>query len=111
MNSGPRLPRRYITEKLGRGLLNRLLPVVLGATLDEVTTVAPGNSFLHVDNFTSPRQLAEYLHYLDKNDDAYNRCVSSEKRCVLLNECTKTSNSRYVLAKHVKGVRLLSVVR
>ena len=56
-------------------LNSRVLPIVLGATLPEVATVAPQDSFLHVDNFTSPRQLAEYLTYLDKNDGAYNKYV------------------------------------
>ena len=66
---------RFITEKLHKCLNSRVLPIVLGASLAEVATVAPEDSFLHVDNFTSPKQLAEYLNYLDKNDDAYNKYV------------------------------------
>ena len=33
--------------------------------------MAPPNSFLHVENFTSLKHLAEYILYLDKNEDMY----------------------------------------
>ena len=29
-------------------------------------------SFIHVDDFSGPAELASYLNYLDKNDTAYN---------------------------------------
>lgn len=44
----------------------------MGASIEEYKSVAPPNSFIHVDQFSSPRQLAEYLHYLDKNHTAFN---------------------------------------
>nr|CAH8828897.1 unnamed protein product [Trichobilharzia regenti] len=63
----------YITEKLYRNALNNdLLPIVMGASIEEYERVAPPYSFIHVDQFESPAKLAEYLHYLDKNDTAYN---------------------------------------
>ena len=46
---------RYITEKFSRALEHKTIPIVLGATLEEYTKVAPQDSFLHVDNFTSPK--------------------------------------------------------
>ena len=33
--------------------------------------VAPPNSFIHVDDFSSPRQLANYLHLIDRNLNLY----------------------------------------
>ena len=44
----------------------------MGARKEEYEKVAPQKSFIHVDDFASPQQLAQYLNELDKNDDAYN---------------------------------------
>ena len=44
----------------------------MGASLDEYKLAAPPESFIHVDQFKSPEQLAKYLHLLDKDDDLYN---------------------------------------
>jgi hypothetical protein len=33
---------------------------------------SPYRSYLHVDEFASPKELAEYLNVLDKNDELYN---------------------------------------
>ena len=49
-----------------------VIPIVMGAHPDDYKKVAPPNSFIHVDEFNSPRQLAEYMHILDNNDDLYN---------------------------------------
>ncbi|CAH8625279.1 unnamed protein product [Schistosoma guineensis] len=63
----------YITEKLYKNALkNDLLPIVMGASIEEYERVAPPYSFIHVDQFESPAKLADYLKYLDKNDTAYN---------------------------------------
>ncbi|XP_074658513.1 glycoprotein 3-alpha-L-fucosyltransferase A-like [Tubulanus polymorphus] len=65
--------REYITEKFfENGLSRNVLPIVYGAHKDDYKRVAPPHSFIHVDDFESPKQLAEYLHILDKNDDLYN---------------------------------------
>ncbi|CAH8562002.1 unnamed protein product [Schistosoma turkestanicum] len=44
----------------------------MGASIEEYQRVAPPYSFIHVDQFESPAQLADYLKYLDNNDTAYN---------------------------------------
>nr|CAH8870660.1 unnamed protein product [Trichobilharzia regenti] len=63
----------YITEKLYKNALrNEILPIVMGASLEEYKEVTPPYSFIHVDQFESPAKLAEYLKYLDRNDTAYN---------------------------------------
>ncbi|GAB6029232.1 hypothetical protein CHUAL_005000 [Chamberlinius hualienensis] len=63
----------YITEKFFvNGLGNDVLPIVLGAPKEDYERVAPVNSFIHVEDFQSPKHLAEYLHMLDKNDTLYN---------------------------------------
>ena len=44
----------------------------MGERLEDYQTVSPYQSFLHVDQFAGPRELAEYLIQLDKDDQAYN---------------------------------------
>ena len=51
---------------------NDVVPVVMGAHPDDYKKLAPPKSYIHVDQFEGPRQLAEYLHILDANDDLYN---------------------------------------
>nr|NP_001027813.1 alpha3-fucosyltransferase [Ciona intestinalis]CAH04967.1 alpha3-fucosyltransferase [Ciona intestinalis] len=66
--------RDYITEKFwDNALKNDMVPVVWGPTKDDVLSVAPLNSFIHTDDFDSPAKLAEYLQFLDKNDDEYRK--------------------------------------
>ena len=63
----------YITEKFYvNGLKNDILPVVMGARKEDYLRSAPQKSFIHVDDFDSPEDLAKYLEKLDRNDDLYN---------------------------------------
>lgn len=62
----------YVTEKLWRNSYDmNVVPIVWGATKQDVEAVAPPGSFIHVDDFATPRELVDYLEYLDKNDTAY----------------------------------------
>lgn len=64
--------RDYITEKLFRnGFHTGVVPVVWGATTEDYAAVSPHNSFIHVNDFESMRDLIDYLNYLDKNDEQY----------------------------------------
>lgn len=45
----------------------------MGAQPSFYKRFAPPNSYIHVDDFTGPQQLAEFLHFLDKNDNEYNK--------------------------------------
>ena len=44
----------------------------MGALREDYEQVAPPHSYIHVDDFDSPQQLAQYLHKLDQSDDLYN---------------------------------------
>lgn len=44
----------------------------MGAPLEDYKAVAPPKSFIHVDEFAGPEQLAHYLTELDLNDVLYN---------------------------------------
>jgi len=51
---------------------NNVVPVVMGARKADYAAVAPPHSFIHVEDFQSAAQLAEYLLHLDANDRLYN---------------------------------------
>lgn len=51
---------------------NNVIPIVMGAHPDDYKKLAPPHSFIHVDEFDSPRELAEYMNILDNNDELYN---------------------------------------
>ena len=51
----------------------------MGARLEDYAQVSPYKSFLHVDQFAGPRELAEYLLELDKEDEAYNQYFKVRK--------------------------------
>ena len=45
----------------------------MGAREEDYQRSAPYKSYLHVDQFEDPQQLAKFLHQLDQNDDLYNQ--------------------------------------
>ncbi|KAM4540578.1 4-galactosyl-N-acetylglucosaminide 3-alpha-L-fucosyltransferase 9-like [Fundulus diaphanus] len=61
----------YITEKLYNPLSVGTVPVVLGTTRQNYENFVQGDAFIHVDDFKSPKELAEYLLLLDKNEKLY----------------------------------------
>ena len=44
----------------------------MGAQPEEYALVAPYRSYIHVEEFESPKELAAYLNRLDTDDDLYN---------------------------------------
>ena len=49
-----------------------LVPIVMGARPQDYERAAPYKSYIHVDDFEGPKELAEYLKKLEENDDLYN---------------------------------------
>ena len=44
----------------------------MGARPEDYAISAPYKSYIHVDDFEGPKELAEYLHKLDQDDQLYN---------------------------------------
>ena len=55
-----------------------VIPVAYGLGYEHYNL--PAHSYIDVLNFTSIRELGEYLQYLDKNDTAYNEYFRWLKR-------------------------------
>ncbi|KAL4232060.1 Alpha-(1 3)-fucosyltransferase 7 [Mactra antiquata] len=108
--------RDYITEKFFiNGLQHDVIPIVMGAAPEDYARAAPPHSFIHVDEFDSPEELAQYLHKLDKNDDLYNDYFRWKNTgtfintyfwcrvCALLHETSRESQSYRDLEKWWRG--------
>ncbi|XP_035260227.1 4-galactosyl-N-acetylglucosaminide 3-alpha-L-fucosyltransferase 9 isoform X2 [Anguilla rostrata] len=63
----------YITEKLYNPLAVGAVPIVLGPSRQNYENFVPGDAFIHVDDFLSPKELADYIFFLDKNEEMYLR--------------------------------------
>lgn len=50
---------------------NLLIPIVLKGSLCK--NILPEGSFIAIDHFNSPKELAQYLKYLESNKTAYMR--------------------------------------
>uniref|UniRef100_A0A665X1C4 Fucosyltransferase n=1 Tax=Echeneis naucrates TaxID=173247 RepID=A0A665X1C4_ECHNA len=67
------ISKDYITEKLWKNAYQGgAVPVVLGPPLNDYKAVAPPQSFIHVDNFASVKDLGEYLQQLAEDKKRYN---------------------------------------
>ena len=69
----------YVSEKFFDPLLAGTVPVYLGAP--NVEMFAPGDHcFINTADFSSPKDLADYLLYLDKNDAEYQAYLAWKDR-------------------------------
>lgn len=61
----------YMTEKLFNPLRLGTVPVVLGPPRGSYEKFIPRDAFIHVDDFSSPKELADYLRMLNKTEEKY----------------------------------------
>lgn len=65
------IARDYVTEKFYQPLIMGSVPIYLGAP--NIEEFAPAdNCYINVNDFSSPRELAEYIMELDSNEEKYN---------------------------------------
>uniref|UniRef100_A0A8C9YYF3 Fucosyltransferase n=1 Tax=Sander lucioperca TaxID=283035 RepID=A0A8C9YYF3_SANLU len=58
----------YITEKLYLPMMKESVPIVLGPSRQNYEDHIPADSFIHVNDFSTAKELAEKLLYLDQNN-------------------------------------------
>lgn len=81
--------RDYVTEKFFDPLLAGAVPVYLGAPNAE--EFAPGkNSFISVPQFTSPKELADFLQACIEDEQLYNRFLKWKQQPLATSFLTKT---------------------
>ena len=61
----------YITEKVWKSLLSGMVPIVYGASLEDYERYLPPNSFIYVENFSSPKELVKYIKMLEADVTKY----------------------------------------
>lgn len=44
-----------------------IVPIVMGASVEEHSRISPPHAFIHVDKFKPPFNLSKYSNYLNKN--------------------------------------------
>ena len=49
-----------------------MIPIAMGARPEDYERASPEHSYIHVDDFAGPKELAEHLHKLDQDDHLYN---------------------------------------
>ena len=96
----------YVTEKIGIILNYDIIPVTLGGA--NYSVMVPPNSYINALDFSSPRQLAQYLKYLAKNQKEYLKyfewkavyqVLSKERTVTFCNLCTLL-NHKISLTSH-----------
>lgn len=66
--------KSYITEKFWNIIADnthRIVPIVMGADEQDYKRIAPKRSYIHVNDYKTPEQLAKYLNYLINNSEEY----------------------------------------
>ena len=69
----------YVTEKYWERLEQDVVPVVMGSNYDGLVMAG---SYIDANDFGSIQELADYLLYLDKNDDEYNKYFAYKRKGV-----------------------------
>ncbi|KAL7645710.1 UNVERIFIED_CONTAM: hypothetical protein RMT77_002587 [Armadillidium vulgare] len=77
----------YITEKVWwNALEKKSVPIVMGFDKSNYEKLLPPFSFIHVEDFETPADLAKYIRYLSVNKDAYNSYHSWRANYKIVNE-------------------------
>lgn len=82
----------------------------MGARPSDYAAVAPHNSYIHVEEFANPEELAAYLHRLDEDDTLYNSYFKWKVRtfkCLYtlkVFECEITIGTLPIGRKQIRGI-------
>ena len=74
-----------------------MIPIVLGAFKEDYEGALPPHSYINVDDFTSIRELTDYIRYLDKNDTAYASYLAWKEHGKIYVSCKNTKGGGFFL--------------
>lgn len=77
----------------------------MGAHPNDYLRSSPRKSYIHVDDFQSPKQLAEYLNKLSENPDLYNEYFEWKSSGEFINTYFWCRVCALLHAKHIKPSR------
>ena len=80
----------YVTEKLWRAMHINIVPVVMGGY--NYSELLPPKSYIDVQDYTSPKELADYLKMLNKNDTLYNEYLQWKGRYDIVEHPSRACN-------------------
>ena len=103
----------YVTEKFWYALRAGIVPVVMGPEREAYERVAPPHSFIHVQDFPGPAELAAYLIFLTHDRTAYEQYLDWRSSYRVLMETlpgprileTSTKQTLCVLCEYVNRER------
>ncbi|KAK4006377.1 hypothetical protein OUZ56_011530 [Daphnia magna] len=72
----------YVTEKFYRPLMHNTVPIVMGGA--DYNRFAPPDSYINARDYDSPKNLAEYILFLDNTDTVYIRYFEWKKNFDIL---------------------------
>lgn len=67
------ISKDYITDIFTDPLALGTVPIVLGLPRNNYEDFVPASSFIHVNDFPDAKALADFLHKLDEDDEAYRK--------------------------------------
>lgn len=77
----------YLTEKVWWNAFEKgAVPVVMGSKKEVYKKLLPPGSFIYVEDFKTPKELAEHLLYIASNREAYNGYHEWRRKFKVLNE-------------------------
>ncbi|KAK2588925.1 hypothetical protein KPH14_001781 [Odynerus spinipes] len=79
--------KEYLTEKVfWNGYKHFAVPIIMGPSRSDCKRLLPPGSYLHVNDFANPLELANYLKYLHHNVDNYIKFHEWRRYYEVLNE-------------------------
>ena len=96
---------QYITEKVYKVLSDdsKVVPIVRGA--GPYRDFLPANSYIDAADFSSPKDLADYLIKLDQNDDLYNEYFKAREKFICHNYFANTYNWPCAICQQVCALK------